>query len=249
MENKVIVVDYTTTQQKVEVSHLASPSKDRCMALILDINSLEEHKGEFNNISLDSLYPLGIEALDFVVSMNGRRDTQIQDYKIAIQKLCNIINACLSFEDKGCVLTAHLQSEKDEVTGRGRMSPNVWGKDLPSLIPKMFADTFQTVVQTNAKGGVEYLWLTKPEGLVGFLGSRVRDDLPRLVEPDFGKLWDGKTSSALIVGESHTGKTRSIGTLPGITVLFNLEPKGYQSLRVPYEITSSLRKYWEEKKK
>jgi len=272
MENKVIVVDYTTASHKIEVSHLASPKKDRFMSLILDINSLEEHQQEFNNIATDSLYPLGGDALEFIVDMNGRRDTQIQDYKIAIGKVEAVINSCSSYENKAFVLIAHFQSEKDEISGRGRMVPNVWGKDLPSLIPKKFSETFQTVVQDNGKGGMEYLWLTRPEGLVGFLGSRIKDNLPRLIEPDFGKLWGDlvqdterwkelvkealkankipppRPGTALIVGESHTGKTRSIGTLPGITVLFNLEPKGYQSLRVPYEITSSLRKYWEEKK-
>lgn len=272
MENKVIVVDYTTLSHKIEISHLPSPKKDMFMSLALDINSLEGHQTEFHNIVIDSLSPFATSALDFIVDMNMRRDTQIQDYKVAIEKVLSVINACSSYEDKAFVMIAHFQSEKDAVTGRGRMVPNVWGKDLPADIPKRFSDVFQTIVQPDDKGGVEYKWLTRPEGMVGFLGSRVSDNLPRLVEPSFGLLWQNmvqdvvewkkqvelaikekkipppRPGTGLIVGESHTGKTRSIGTLPGITVLFNLEPKGYQSLRVQYEITSSLRKYWEEKK-
>jgi hypothetical protein len=240
MAKQVLVIDYTTSVVTIDSTAQPSPRKETFLALIRDINTAGHFLSRFDGIGMDSLAPLATEALDFVVAMNSRRDTQIQDYKIAIAKLGEVLNGIFSF-GKNFVLTAHLQSETDQVTGRGRVVPQVWGKDLPSDIPKKFSEVFQTQTVPNpkTKNGVDYRWLTRPDGFINFLGSRLRDDLDRSIEQDFSKLTDGglKRIRALIVGESHTGKTRSIGTLPGDTVLlFALEPDGWESLRVPFTV-------------
>jgi hypothetical protein len=41
-----------------------------------------------------------------------------------------------------------------------------------------------------------------------------------------------------IVGPPKTGKTRSIGTLPGKTIILSSDPDGYESLRKPYKLAT-----------
>ncbi len=240
MAKEVLVIDYTSTVMTIEATALPSPQRTRFMSLFQDINYAGKHLDLFDSIALDSLSPFATEALDFIVAMNNRRDTQIQDYKICIAKINEVLNSLFSF-GKHFVMTAHLQSESDAVTGRGRQVPQVWGKDLPSDIPKKFSEVFQTKTIPNSKtaGGVDYMWQTKPDGFVNFLGSRLRDDLKPVIPQDFSALVDEgiKRIRGLVVGESHTGKTRSIGTLPGGLVLFlGLEPDGWESLRVPFKV-------------
>lgn len=238
MTTEILVIDYTSNVTEIVPTAQANPQKGRFLSLIQDINTCGKHMDRFDGVALDSLAPFATEALDFVVAMNNRKDTQIQDYKITLSKIGEVLNALFSF-GKNFVMTAHLQSETDQVTGRGRVVPQVWGKDLPSDIPKKFSEVFQTQTMSNPKtsGGVDYMWLTKPDGFVNFLGSRLRDDLPRIIPQDFAKLAEGnKRVRALVVGESHTGKTRSIGTLPGRIVMFALEPDGWESLRVPFTV-------------
>ena len=187
---KVLVMNYTATTREVSLLPVAEPKRDKVQWLIEDLNSIgKEHLEEFENLALDPLGPFGDEVLDFIVAANGRKDTQIQDYKVAQYKIYAILGAMMGM-GKNVVLTAHLQGEKDEITGRGRMTPLVWGKGLPSAIPRLFGECFQAIAVSDGKGGVGYKWLTKPDpgGFIGFLGSRKFDNLPKLVDQDFGYL-------------------------------------------------------------
>jgi hypothetical protein len=60
---------------------------------------------------------------------------------------------------------------------------------LPQDVLKWFSTVLQTYVQSDGKGGSQYLWKTKPEGLVESLGSRLVDDLPATIPQDFEKLF------------------------------------------------------------
>ena len=54
--------------------------------------------------------------------------------------------------------------------------------------------------------------------------------------------------TSLVLGDSHTGKTRSLSTLPGKSVLFNFDgPDNVTALRVPFVETNSLCEFWETK--
>jgi hypothetical protein len=238
MATEVLVIDYTTTVQEITLSATANPQRGRFMSLMTDINTAGRNLSQFDAEAIDSLSPFADEALSYVVAMNNRKDVQIQDYNIAIEKMKEIFNAIFS-HGKHFVMSAHLQSETDVVTGRGRVVPLVWGKTLPSKVPQSFSEVFmtQTIPNPKAPNGTDYLWLTRPDGFVNFLGSRLRDDLSRMVPQNFEDLaGGGKRIRSLVVGESHTGKTRSVGTLPGKVIMYALEPDGWESLRVPFKV-------------
>jgi hypothetical protein len=93
---------------------------------------------------------------------------------------------------KTLVMLAHFQTERDEITGRGRQVPQVWGKSLPQDILKWFSTIFQTVTNPDGKGGTIYNWRTKPEGLVESLGGRppFADNLPVIIPQDFKALFE-----------------------------------------------------------
>ncbi len=238
MATEVLVLDYTTSIQEIVLTATANPQRARFMSLMTDINTAGRNLDKFDAEAIDSLSPFAAEALDYVVAMNNRKDVQIQDYNIAIAKIREVFNAVFS-HGKHFIMTAHLQSESDAITGRGRVVPQVWGKSLPSDIPKAFSEVFltQTIPNAKAPNGTDYLWLTRPDGFVNFLGSRLRDDLARVIPQNFEELSKGgKRIRSLVVGESHTGKTRSVGTLPGRVVMYALEPDGWESLRVPFKV-------------
>jgi hypothetical protein len=173
-------------QREVSLGATADPSSAKIRAFIEDINSLAGHLTQVDNLVVETLQPFADEVLDYITSMNGRKDVQIQDYKVARAKLQSIFYTLMSM-GKNVIVTGHLQGEKDEVTGRSRMNPMVWGKDLPGSIPKMFGEVFQSVGIVTPKG-VEYKWLTQPDQFLPFLGSRKADKLPKLIEQNYGYL-------------------------------------------------------------
>lgn len=186
---KVLVIQYTGVPKEVSLLALPDPSKTKITAFIEDLNTMGKHLDEVDNLILETLAPFGDEVLDFVVASNGRKDTQIQDYKIAKYKIQAIFGSMMG-NGKNVIVTGHLQSERDEITGRGKVSPNIWGRDLPASIPKMFGEVFQSVITSDGKGGIKYQWQTKPDagGFLQFLGSRKFDDLPRHIDQDFAYL-------------------------------------------------------------
>ena len=171
---KILIVDYGKPTKISE--GLTKPSRELISSLIKDINESEKMLDKFDNFAFDSLAPLADETLDFITAMDGKSDTEIQHYKRAIKKLKEIISAAFSYR-KSVVMICHIQSEKDEVTGRGRMNPLVWGKQLPSDIPKLFSEVFQATTETR-KDGPGYIWRTQPDNWLGFLGTRRKDKLP-----------------------------------------------------------------------
>jgi hypothetical protein len=106
-----------------------------------------------------------------------------------MKKVFSIIGSMMGY-GLNVIVTGHLQSEKDEITGRGRMTPFVWGKSLPEMIPRLFGEVFQSLIVSDGKGGIKYVWQTKPDagGFIGFLGSRKFDGLPKFIDQNFGYL-------------------------------------------------------------
>ena len=186
--DRVVVVQYNLMPQELGLRSAPDVSAKPIQALIEDVNSIREHLGEVENLILETLGPFADEVLDFVVADNNRKQTEIQDYKTAKKKLFSILGSMMA-TGKNVVVTGHLQSDKDEVTGRGRVVPLIWGSQLPDLIPKFFGEVFQSVSQPGKRPGeVEYKWVTKPTQWLGFLGTRKFDNLPAVIEQDYGYL-------------------------------------------------------------
>jgi hypothetical protein len=180
-------VQYMGVLRPLTTGASPDPNKVPIQSFIEDINFLGKNLEKVENLIVETLGPFGDSVLDFIVAMNGRKTTEIQDYKVAIAKLAGIFGALMGTR-KNVVVTGHLQTEKDDVTGRGRMVPLIWGKSLPDAIPKMFGEVFQSFSRKDAKGGVEYKWQTKPTEWLGFLGTRKFDDLPAVIDQDWSYL-------------------------------------------------------------
>lgn len=192
---KVLVVNYTSVAREISLLASTPPRKDLIETLIKDINSIYQHMDVIatemskGTLIIETLGPFGDAVLDYIVASAGRSDPQIQDYRPAMRKVAAVFGSMMG-TGMNVIVTGHLQSERDEITGRGRITPLIWGKILPEAIPKMFGEVFQSVVQSDGKGGLKYQWLTKPDpnGFIGFLGTRKFDNLPKYIEQDYSYL-------------------------------------------------------------
>ena len=187
----VIVVDYLVRPGSITEGKEVKLNREDFLNFIKDANSTVEHLEEFENIAIDSLARFAMEALNFIVALNGRNVVQIQDYKDAIAKIIEVLFRIQGL-GKTLIMLAHFQSERDDITGVGRRVPQVWGKDLPQDVLKWFSTTLQTTTTPDGKGGTTYLWKTKPEGLVESLGGRppFADNLPATIPQDFKALFE-----------------------------------------------------------
>src|SRR3972149_3377643 len=134
----VVVVDYLVRPGSISEQKEVVLDRNHFLNFIKDANSLPEHLGEFDYIGADSLGPFATEALDFIIALNGRNTPQIQDYRDAIKKIMEVLFRIQGL-GKPLIMLAHFQTERDEISGKGRQVPQVWGKDLPQNILKWFS--------------------------------------------------------------------------------------------------------------
>ena len=188
---EVIVVDYLVRPGSISEMKEVQLDRNHFLNFIKDANSLPEHLEEFDYIGADSLGPFATEALDFIIALNGRNTPQIQDYRDAIKKIMEVLFRIQGL-GKPLIMLAHFQTERDEISGKGRQVPQVWGKDLPQNVLKWFSTILQSIAIPDGKGGTSYLWKTKPEGLVESLGGRppFADNLPATIPQDFKALFE-----------------------------------------------------------
>lgn len=192
---KILVVNYTAVQREVSLVSNPKPDGTKLETLLKDINSLGKNLSALStdegqgNVILETIGPLGDDVLDFIIASNARADVQIQDYKPAWKKVASVFGTMMSF-GLNTIVTGHLKSDKDEITGRSKQVPSIFGEVLPSMIPKMFGEVFLSTIISDGKGGIKYAWETKPQanGFIQFLGSRKIDNLPRYMDQDFGYL-------------------------------------------------------------
>lgn len=129
--------------------------------------------GFFDNIgtySLDSITSWGEAVLNAVMKSEGRaggvpilRDWMIQMY--VMRDAIKLINSLPC----DCILIGHLDSEKDEVTGKLVTGPMVTGK-LKARLPLLFDEIYVTLSKETSKG-IEYSLLTRNSG---FYKARTR---------------------------------------------------------------------------
>jgi hypothetical protein len=96
-----------------------------------------------------------------------------------------IIQSLVSM-NKLFILMCHVSTDKDELTGRVKEQPLVYGKRLPDELLALFSNVFRT----GHKLG-KYLWYTRPQPLFQSIGSRLYDNMPEIIEQDFDALLTG----------------------------------------------------------
>ena len=191
----ILVVQYGMIATNFGMDARIRPTKDRGQAFIKDVQSLEVHLAEVDNIVLETLEPFSYAWLEFIAASGGARNAdaeiQLQDYNILVRKVTGALGKLMSF-GKNFILTAHLDADKDETTGRVKVLPMSVGRKLGPLMPKLFSEIFSSEIRSKAGGGIEYVWNTKPEpgGFLTFLGSRKDKNgkLPKYIEPNYGYL-------------------------------------------------------------
>lgn len=104
-------------------------------------------------IVIDSLSGLNIMAMDLVVGSKPARS--MSDWGIAQQNLERLINKLCTDTKCWFVLTAHIERETDEVTGRSNLTVSTLGRKLAPVIPRYFSDVILT-----GRDGTKFSWST-----------------------------------------------------------------------------------------
>ena len=236
--DQIIVVDYET-KDPIQSGMLVKYDQTNYSNFVLDENELWkpgiEQRG-ISHIVADSLTHLQFCILEAIVVLAGRTDkgTSQFEYGKAIDKMKEVVQS-LCHLPYDFILTSHYRGEKDDITGKVREEIVVYGKALPNLIASMMDDIYFAYADSST-GRMEYYWGTNPQMLLKCIRQRSFDDLPIKVKANFteqykGMLYPAAKKNILLIGDVGTGKTVSIETLPGGTVLFNFDPGGWRSLQ------------------
>ena len=122
---------------------------DRCGTEFGDVSTWDSDRV----LVIDSLSGLNIMAMDLVV---GSKPTKsMADWGIAMDNLGRLINKLVTDTRCHLVLTAHLEPERDEVTGRVVNMPSTLGKKLAPQLPRFFDNCINTI-----REGSSFKWST-----------------------------------------------------------------------------------------
>lgn len=187
----IIVVDYCmAATPAITVSpdrkERHSPGEETYRRLIADINTAIANV-DVVNLVIDGLTGLGDVVLNAVLALNKRAKPVYEDWGQSIDKLNEIVSVCAA-NRPAFVLLCHIQTDKDEITGRVKESPLVYGKQLPNKLMALFDNVFAAGYSNG-----RYYWVTRPQPLMPTIGSRAYDDLPERIQQNFSDLFTGQT--------------------------------------------------------
>jgi phage nucleotide-binding protein len=120
----------------------------------------------YRTVVLDSITTFSASLMNEVMRQNpgdeGKRsrvsDTTVphlKDYQIAISHFKNTVAQLLSLPCN-VVVTAHLQIDKDEMTGEILRQPLIFGKDLPGWLPMVFEEVYYASVIAGKDNKAEH---------------------------------------------------------------------------------------------
>jgi hypothetical protein len=82
----------------------------------------------------------------------------MSDWGIAMDRITRLVNKLCADTKCWMILTAHLEIERDEVTGRMRAMPSTLGRKLAPVLPRFFSE----VVECRHEGN-DFFWSTSNE--------------------------------------------------------------------------------------
>lgn len=119
---------------------------------------------EIGTYALDSATMWGEACMNAILKANARPAStpQLQDYLVQMNVMRDAIKIMTSLP---CdfVMTGHIDTDKDEVTGKMTTGPMVTGK-LKAKLPILFDEIYVTISKETSKG-IEYSLLTRNTGL------------------------------------------------------------------------------------
>lgn len=185
VDDRTIYVVDLCVSQKVSPSNLTNISVLAEMAKrVIDIvNYLWDNQQKFKSVALDSLTGLQNPVKSHVLRWNNRQVAVYQDWGQAVDKIDEIVTALVALPINTLV-TAHLQLERNELTGELLELPLVFGKQLPNKLMAQFDNIFLTRVVQGKDDKIEYFLRTKPTEMFRTAGSRIAN-LPTLIPPHF----------------------------------------------------------------
>lgn len=131
------------------IATLGNFTCDRCGESFGDVSTWDASRV----LAIDSLSGLNIMAMDLVV---GSKPTKaMSDWMIAMDNLGRLINKLVTDTKCHLVLTAHLEPERDEVTGRVVNMPATLGRKLAPQLPRFFDNCINAV-----REGSNFKWST-----------------------------------------------------------------------------------------
>ncbi|NJM09571.1 MAG: AAA family ATPase [Bdellovibrionaceae bacterium] len=133
-------------------SHYNNFTCDRCGESFGDVSTWDNTRA----LITDSLSGINIMAMDLVVGSKPVRS--MSDWGISMDRITRLVNKLCA--DTAClmVLTAHLEIERDEVTGRMRAMPSTLGKKLAPILPRFFSEVIECKHEEN-----NFFWSTSNE--------------------------------------------------------------------------------------
>lgn len=118
-------------------------------------------------------------------------DTKVanqRDYLIAISHVKNTVTKILSLP-ANIVITGHMQSEKDELTGEILYAPLVFGKDLPKWFPVVFEEVYRTYVDEKVEGSKTVIqYMAQTRALKKYIARSQIQKLPNPVRLDYNEI-------------------------------------------------------------
>ena len=190
--DEILIVDYQPTTNKIQLSKAPLYATDTFIKSSTDINILSEPiaKGRgICHVAGDSLTWWQWAVLEAIVIFRGSTASGYlgpdQDvYGKAIEKMKEIIDTCchIPFD---FILTAHIQSDKDDKIGRIKEEIAIYGKKLPEIIASAIDDIYFCADQ----GGGKYTWSAHSQDFLKAMRTRNFDYLPITFDANFTKLY------------------------------------------------------------
>lgn len=174
---KMAGVNKAKYSQFIEVLTCLHDFKDQNGELFGDVSDW----GPDRAIILDSLSGLSVMAMDLVVGSKPVKT--LPDWGVAIDNLERLIQKLCMDTKCHFIMTAHLEPERDEVSGAIRNYPSTLGKKLAPKIPRYFSDVILTRLDDQS-----FYWAT----ISGQTDLKARNlPLSKELQPSFTNLVEG----------------------------------------------------------
>lgn len=103
---------------------------------------------------IDTLSGMSAMMMDLVVG--SKPVVSPGEWNIAMSRLERVVNTLVTALNCWVIVNAHLEREKDEITGAIKNMPAVLGSKLPPKIPRFFTDVIEAYVKDD-----QFRWRTK----------------------------------------------------------------------------------------
>lgn len=175
-------------------------------------------KLELKGIAIDTMSHLFDQDKRILEAVNKSGTLELQDWG-KLERYYSGLLAILAKLPVWVIVTCHITYDKDQGGGGFYFAPKVSGATKDNL-PQYFDCVFYTKTALASDGKRTFAWQTAPDNS-RFAKDRL-DVLPSKIYQDYREVFTAYTTAGisnpkiLVIGESGTGKTRSLATINGI---------------------------------